>query len=170
MTLTAYLVLLGAALFDLGAVMLVKDLPLIQLNEFDSRRMNAALKERGEFYSPARLLPLAVLIGACTTMARESWIVVMLLAAVLVAQGLVLLYKSFPLGVKPAKRAWRLYLTTLVITLVIVVLAGDLGSRKSPTDGAQTAALTATLLLAASPLLVMLVNWLLTPIERRISP
>ena len=164
MTIIANLTLLAAALFALFA-MLRWDTLMQQLNGFSNHRYNTWLRQSGELSSIKRLTVLAVLIACFTTMAQTSWIVVMILAAVLVGQGIALFMAKHDKPVKRGdKRVTILLLSALVIAVIAVGAAGYAGSLQSKVIASQSAAITAVMILAVSPLLIMLASWLLHPI------
>lgn len=169
MTIIAYILLLAAALFDLCVMLWRWDVRMQQLNGFDNSKYNKWLRDHGELTSPKRLTAIAVLVASCTTMVQMSWMVVMILAAVLIAQGIVMLRRKPEEPLVPSKRVMRLLITAIIIALLIVELAGYLGSRESETEATRAAAIIAVMILTVSPLLVMITNWLLGPIERRIN-
>ena len=165
MTTIAYITLLIAALFDLSVV-LGRDLTAHQENEFSNRRYNAWLRKSGELSSLRRILVLAVLIGTCTTMAQMSWIVIMILAAVLLAQGIYLLSNNHWKLFGWNSRMARMFFTAIILTLAAVGITGYLGSFTGNEDATRSAAIVAVIILAITPLLTMLTAWLLTPIEK----
>ena len=164
MTITSYIILLAAALIDLCA-MLRWDASCMRENDYSQSSYYNLLRTSGELTSLKRLLVLAVLIATCTTMAQMSWIVVILLAAVLVAQGIALLFSRQV--EKTGKRGTALIATGVVITLLLAGAAYGAGRRTAELDGIHAAAITAVMVLAVSPLLTMLCNWLLRPRQRR---
>ena len=163
-TLIAFAALLAAALFDL-CVMLLPETQALQQNGHSNSRYYSWLVKGDELTAPRRLLVLAVLIGCCTTMARSSWLVILLLAITLLAQGIVLLFSK---GNKPSmlkKHAWLVYGTSIVLAVLATAGGYILGSHLSTIDALESAATIAVILLALSPLLAMLANWLLTPLK-----
>ncbi|MBR7011557.1 MAG: hypothetical protein IKI10_01550 [Muribaculaceae bacterium] len=163
MTLIGYITLLVAAMLDM-LVMLGMDMQAMQASGYSNRKYNNWLRESGELSSFKRVLVLAVLIGTCTTMAQMSWMVVVILAAVLLVQGIVLL-RSW-LGNKTLafdRRAAGRYFTAIFITLIILAATGYLGYRSGSVDAAHAVAIMAVMILAITPLLTMLTNWLLKP-------
>ncbi len=166
MLIIANISLLVVALFDL-CMMLRYDLLMLHQCEYKNSVYWQRLNNDGEFTSLKRLLALAVLIGACTTMARMSWMVVAILAIVLLAQAIVLMRKPRVVNQgKSNKRRARLFIAATVLALVIVAIVGYVGSLKGELIAAQSAATTALLVLVVSPVLVVLSNWLMGPIER----
>ena len=85
-TLIAHLAFGAAALLTLIG-MLLKDTALLQLNHFSNSSFSSHLQEKGELYTVPRLAAIAVLAGSITTMAKESWMVVIILAVVLAILG-----------------------------------------------------------------------------------
>ena len=166
MLIIANISLLVVALFDL-CMMLRYDSQVLHQCEYKNSAYWQRLNDASEFTSLKRLLALAVLIGACTTMARMSWMVVAILAIVLLAQAIVLMRKPRVVNQgKSNKRRARLLSAASVLALVIVAIVGYVGSLKGELIAAQSAATTAVLVLVASPVLVTLSNWLMCPIER----
>lgn len=162
MTIIANITLMIAALFALCA-MLRWDLMMQQQNGFSNRRYNAWLRQSSELTSIKRLTVLAVLIGSFTTMAQTSWMVMMILALVLVGQGIALLMAKHDKPIKFDKHMTLLFCVALLITVAIVAATGYLGSRQNMVMASESAAVVAVMILAVSPLLTMLVNWLLHP-------
>ncbi len=166
MLIIANISLLVVALFDL-CMMLRYDSQVLHQCEYKNSAYWQRLNDASEFTSLKRLLALAVLIGACTTMARMSWMVVAILAIVLLAQAIVLMRKPCVVNQdKSNKRRARLLIAATVLALVIVAIVGYVGSLKGELIAAQSAATTALLVLVVSPVLVVLSNWLMGPIER----
>lgn len=157
--------LLVVALFDL-CMMLRYDSLMLHQCEYKNSVYWQRLNDDGEFTSIKRLLALAVLIGACTTMARVSWMVVALLAIVLVAQAIVLLRNPLVKQMQSNKRQNRLLIAAAVLALIIVAIIGYVGCLKGELIAAQSAATTAVLALVVSPVLLAMVNWLMRPMER----
>lgn len=167
-TMIAYIALLIAALFDLF-VMLRRDTLALQQCDFNNSAYNKHLQAIGEFTSTKRLLVIAVLIGVCTTMARMSWMVVSILAAVTLVQAIVLASKGRVKESSTSKRAIRLFATCIILSLLVVELARHLGSIKSEESATHDAAIAALIAIVISPLIVMAANWILQPIEHRIN-
>ena len=107
---TANIALLVAALLDM-IVLLCGDITAHRDNGHNNSRYYAWLNKSGELLSPKRLLLLAVFIATFTTMALQSWIVVMLLAALLLAQSIVLL----------SSRQWKLMASDKRMGLMLAV-------------------------------------------------
>lgn len=158
MTLTAYIILLAAGLFDL-LVMLRLDTLTLQELEFNHQAYNKRLKDNSEFTSPKRLLALTVLLGLFTDMAQMSWIVVLILAAALLAQGIVILMSNRDKRPAFTKRAWGIYATTIVMAVLILgAIAGCLICYLGEVDACRYTAMAGLLLIVGSPLMTMVTN------------
>lgn len=161
MTTIAHISLLAAALLDLCAMMR-HETAALQHNDFSNKRFYAWIRESGDLITPKRLLVLAVLIACCTTMARTSWMVIILLAAVLAVQGIMLAFKR---GKNDdgmtARRSWIIGCVAFVISVLVTGLAAYLGSLSNEADALQAASIAAVIMLAISPLLAMLANSLM---------
>ena len=162
----SHITLMAAALFDL-CVMLLWDLQALQRNGYSSPQYNKWIKESGELSSTKRLIVLAVLVATCTTMANMSWIVMMILAATLFIQGIVALCSHRTKELTFDKHVGLRFFTSIALTLIAVAAVGYLGYRESNTSDTKSAAILAVMILAISPLLTMLVNWILSPFKKR---
>lgn len=163
MALIANLSLAIAALLALLGL-LRRDTALLQRNRFSNSRFNTQLRDDGELTAPSRLLALAVLIGSFTTMARESWMVVVILAAALAAMGIYQLIKR-PSEPKPfTSRAIGVYTISLILAITmyfLIAAATVFKPGKALADLAHDQSLILLMSAIASPLLVMFSNWLL---------
>lgn len=165
MTTIAYIILIASALLDLCA-MLKFDAYFLQENAFDNSRFFSWLRQNDEFMSTKRLLVLCILFACCTTMAQMSWIVVIILAAVLLAQGIFMFCRK-PARPNPLKRhTTRVLATALILTLALLGAVGYLGSSAIET-ACQGVSILAVTTLAISPLLIMASNWLLRPFKKK---
>lgn len=160
MTLIAYIILLAAGLFDF-LVILWHDVLTLQECGFDNPDYSKLLRNNSEFTSPKRLIGLAVLLGLCTNMAMMSWIVVLILAAVLLVQGVEILIRERDKRPKPTKRAKRIYAAVIVLAiLVLAAVTGCLIYRSGTTDAYRGTALLELLILIGSPFLAKAINGL----------
>lgn len=158
-TLIAHLAFGAAALLTLIG-MLLKDTALLQLNHFSNSRLNSHLQEKGELYTVPRLAAIAVLAGSITTMAKDSWMVVIILAVVLAILGIYLLSKKRPDASHFNGRATGVYGISFILSTVAAPAAGFSMNQDTINSTYETA--QAMLLCAViSPLLVILSNWLL---------
>ena len=161
MTQIAYIILLVAALFDLF-VMLRLDMLTLQECGFDNSEYNKRLKDSSEFTTPKRILAPAVLLGLCTDMAQMSWIVVIVLAAVLLAQGITILATNHGKHPSLPGRAKSIHVTTCALaTLLLCAAAGGCAALGiDRTDMCRYTAMIALLFTTGSLLLTMSTNWL----------
>ena len=60
----------------------------------------------------------------------------------------------------------RLLVASIVLMLLIVAISGYWARFNIESDAALIAATIAMLAIVASPLIIMLVNWLISPLER----
>ena len=160
MNLIANIALLVAALMDM-IVLLGGDITTHRDNGHSNSKYYRWLDKSGEILSPKRLLPLAVFLGTFTTMALESWMVVMILAAVLLAQAIYLLsrrqWKLFDNG----KNAGRMLATSMIIALIIIGIVAYFGSKTSTLFASRVTSMTAVMIPPITWLLTMLTAWLL---------
>lgn len=162
MNLIAYLTLIAAGLLDLLA-MLRLDAAMMQTCDFDNRQYNKQLKDNDEFTSPKRLLAIAVLIGALTTMSQMSWIVVLILAAVILAQSLILWTSSCRKQPASTKRTQRLQAIAIALAMILIgaVTAGLYLSGFNSIEICRSAAMLELAILTFSPMLTIAANQLL---------
>lgn len=160
MTQIAQIILLAAGLFDF-LVILWHDVLTLQECSFDNTDYSKLLKDSSEFTSPKRLIGLAVLLGLCTNMAMMSWIVVLILAAVLIIQGVEILIREHGKRPKATKRAKRIYVAVIILAaLVLAVATASLYYRGGATDAYRGTALLELLILIGSPFLAKAINGL----------
>ena len=161
-TLLAHLSLGSAALLALIG-MLRQDTALMQLNHFSNSQFYSHLQEKGELSSVPRLAAIAVLAGSITTMAKESWMVVIILAVVLAILGIYLLTKKLPDASHFNGRATGVYAISVTLSIIVTAAAGYFSTNQDLINSAYDRALALLLCAVISPLLVMLSNWLLGP-------
>ena len=160
MNLIANIALTAAALLD-TIVLLGGDINAHRDNGHSNSRYYSWLSKSDEFLSPKRLLLLAVFVGTLTTMAQQSWMVVMLFAAVLLIQAIVLLSQrhwKFMLWEKPGG---RLLTAAVMLALIAVGAAAYYGIRNGMVYSSRITSIVAAMIPPVTPLLTMLVAWLL---------
>lgn len=160
MSLIANIALIVAALLDL-IVLLGGDINAHKDNGHSNSKYYNWLSKSGELMSPKRLLLLAVFIATFTTMAQQSWMVVMILAATLLIQAIVLLSQHQWKLMICDKRTVGMLATAIILTLIVIGVVAYVGSRTSVAFASRATAMVAVMILPASPLLSMLVAWLL---------
>ena len=94
-------------------------------------------------------------------MAMMSWIVVLILAAVLIIQGVEILIREHGKRPKATKRAKRIYVAVIILAaLVLAVATASLYYRGGATDAYRGTALLELLILIGSPFLAKAINGL----------
>ena len=168
MTITtiANITLLVAALLALVA-MLRQDMLNLQQSGYSNSRYNAWLKQSGDISSLKRLLVLAVLIGTFTNMAMASWMVVMLLAAVLVALAVSMLAKRVEKPSKFRGKTVSRFVIALITALISVGAIYLVAKHMGQADHVRPAAMLAIMIVAITPLITMFANWLCHFFEKK---
>ena len=160
MNLIANITLLVAALLDM-IVLLGEDITAHRNNGHSNSKYYCWLNKSGEILSPKRLLPLAVFLGTFTTMALQSWMVVMILAAVLLAQAIYLLSQRQWKLLDNGKNAGRMLATATIIALIIIGTVAYFGSKTSTLFASRISSMTAVMIPPITWLLTMLTAWVL---------
>ena len=112
-TLIANILLAVSAFFSL-VVMLRWDLLMLQSNDYSNKQFMAWLQDSDESYSPKRIVPMAALVACATPWARESWMVVLLIAIAMTALAITLLIGNRKELLKCNKRS-RIYLLIIMV-------------------------------------------------------
>lgn len=162
MNLIANITLLVAALLDMIGL-LGGDITAHCHNGHSNSRYYGWLSKSGELMSPKRLLSLAVFLGTFTTMAQQSWIVVLILAATLLTQAIVLLSRRHWQLMEPGKNHGRMLATALIIVLIAIGLVGYFGSKTSMVFASRITSMLAVMIPPITWLLTMLTAWLIHP-------
>lgn len=157
MTMIAYICLLVTALAALCAMQL-SDLAALRRLEYSNNRFYAWLRESEELTASKRLIALAVLVGCYTTMARTSWMVMMIFAAVLAVLAIVLMRNDD--ARRLGGRSTRVFVLAMAAAILIVGAGAWVLRMLGEADVVKPAALLTVALVAMSPLLTMCANWL----------
>ena len=162
MNLIANITLLVAALLDM-IVLLGGDIADHRNNGHSNSKYYQWLNKNGELMSLKRLLPLAVFVGTFTTMALQSWIVVMLLAAALLIQGIYLLWR----------RQWKLLddgknAKQMLFTAIFIVLCAIFGVGQSALRSSVGTTLFASRVTSMTVVMIVPITWLLTMLTARV--
>ena len=162
MNLIANITLLVAALLDM-MVLLGGDIADHRNIEHSNSKYYQWLNKSGEIMSPKRLLLLGVFVGTFTTMAQQSWIVVMILAAVLLSQGIYLL----------RQRQWKLLdeeknASRMLFTAMFIVLCAIFGVGLSALRSSVGTALFASRVTSMVAVMIVPITWLLTMLTARV--
>lgn len=156
MNLIANITLLVAALLDM-IVLLGGDIADHRNNGHSNSKYYRWLNKSGEIMSLKRLLLLAVFVCTFTTMALQSWIVVMILAATLLIQGIYLLWR----------RQWKLLddgknARQMLFTAIFIVLCAIFGVGQSALRSSVGTTLFASRVTSMAAVMIVPVTWLLT--------
>lgn len=156
MNLIANITLLVAALLDM-IVLLGGDIADHRNNGHRNSKYYRWLNKSGEIMSLKRLLLLAVFVGTFTTMALQSWIVVMILAATLLIQGIYLLWR----------RQWKLLddgknARKMLFTAIFIVLCAIFGVGQSALRSSVGSTLFASRVTSMAAVMIVPITWLLT--------
>ena len=116
-------ILLAISSFFALVVMLRWDLLMLKDKDYSNKEFMAWLQETDESYSPKRIVPMAALVACATPWARESWMVVLLIAIAMTALAATFLIGKRKELLKCDKRP-RVFL--LIIMVVVAVCAFSL--------------------------------------------
>ena len=156
MNLIANITLLVAALLDM-IVLLGGDIADHRNNGHSNSKYYRWLNKSGEIMSLKRLLLLAVFVGTFTTMALQSWMVVMILAATLLIQGIYLLWRRQWKLLDDGKNARKMLFLAIVIVLCVIFGVGQSALRSS-----VGTTLFASRVTSMAAVMIAPVTWLLT--------
>ena len=163
MNLIANITLLVAALLDM-IVLLGGDIADHRNNGHSNSKYYRWLNKSGEIMSLKRLLLLAVFVGTFTTMALQSWIVVMILAATLLIQGIYLLWRRQWKLLDDGKNARQMLFTAIFIVLCAIFGVGQSALRSSVGTtlfASRVTSMAAVMIIPITWLLTMLTAWVL---------
>ena len=163
MNLIANITLLVAALLDM-VVLLGGDIADHRNNGHSNSKYYQWLNKSGEIMSLKRLLLLAVFVGTFTRMALQSWMVVMVLAATLLAQGIYLLWQRQWKLLDDGKHAKQMLFTAIFIVLCAIFGVGQSALRSSVGTtlfASRVTSMTAVMIVPITWLLTMLSAWML---------
>jgi len=163
MNLIANITLLVAALLDM-IVLLGGDIADHRNNGHSNTKYYRWLNKSGEIMSLKRLLLLAVFVCTFTTMALQSWIVVMILAAALLIQGISLLWRRQWKLLDDGKNARQMLFTAIVIVLCAIFGVGQSALRSSVGTtlfASRVTSMAAVMIVPITWLLSMFTAWVL---------
>jgi len=146
-------ILLAVSAFCSLVVMLQWDLLMLQGKDYNNKEFMAWLQGTDESFSPKRIVPMAALVACATPWARESWVVVLLIAIAMAVLATTLLLDKRKKLFKFNKRA-TIYL--LIIMAVVVACAISLFTAHFSLE----AGMMLMLFTAFSYALVLGVNWI----------
>jgi len=114
-------ILLAVSSFFSLAVMLRWDLLMLRENEYSNKQFMAWLQDSDESYSSKRIVPMAALVACATPWARESWMVVGIIAVAMAALATALLASKRKQLLQCNKRATAIILMVLAIVGVCAI-------------------------------------------------
>lgn len=161
MNLIANIVMTVSALFCLS-VFLGGDITKHREMGHSNAKYSQWLRKSGELLSPKRLLLLAVFLGNLTTMAEESWIVVMILAAALLIMGIVQLKgRQWKLMERDKRTDRMLSIVLWLVMLVGIFMISSAYEQTNALFASHVMTMWALMPLVVTPFLTMLVSWML---------
>ena len=150
--LIANILLAVAACFSL-VLMLRWDLLMLQHKDYSNKEFMNWLQSTDESYSTKRIVAMAALVACATPWARESWMVVLILAIVMLSLAIVMLCTKQEKSLTPSRRA------TTILAIVVAVVAVCAISLFTAHFSLETGMLL-ILFTAFSYVLMMGANWL----------
>lgn len=161
-TLIIDIVLAVSAVFYLFVVV-KRDLQMLQQNSYRNERYKKWLKTNSEYTTTSRMLCMVIGLLLASSFSVFEWFdvakVVMIL--VLCVMSLRLINTKYKHSLVFTKRVWRLYITTMLLLFII----SGLFSMGEP----RGIAFAAVAFSAFSYVIVIMVNWLLKPVENMIN-
>ena len=146
-------ILLAFSSFYALVVMLKGDLLTLKGKDYNNKQFMAWLQESDESYSTKRIVPMAALVACATPWARESWMVVLILAVAMATLASTILLSKRKDLLLCDKRT-----TAILLTIMAVVAACAISlftARFSLESG-----MLLMLFTAFSYVLVLGVNWI----------
>ena len=163
MNVIANVSLLVVSLLDM-IVLLGGDITDHRNNSHSNSKYYKCLSTSGELMSPKRLLLLVLFVGTFTTMAQESWMVVMILAAVMLAQATYLLNQRQWKLLDNGQNAKRMLFTATFIALLALFGVGQSALRSSVGTirfASRVTSMAAVMITPITWLLTMITAWVL---------
>ena len=114
-------ILLAFSSFYALVVMLKGDLLTLKGKDYNNKQFMAWLQDSDESYSSKRIVPMAALVACATPWARESWMVVGIIAVAMVALATALLASKRKQLLQCNKRATAIILMVLAIVGVCAI-------------------------------------------------
>ena len=161
MNLIANIVMTVSALFCM-VVFLGGDITKHREMGHSNAKYSQWLRKSGELLSPKRLLLLVVFLGNLTTMAQESWIVIMILATALLILGIVQLKgRQWKLMERDKRTDRMLSIVLWLVMLVGIFMIRDAYVQTNALFALHVMTMWALIFLVVTPFLTMLAAWML---------
>lgn len=145
-------ILLAVSAFFSLVVMLRWDLLMLQDKDNSNKQFMAWLQESDESYSTKRIVPMAALVACATPWARESWMVVLLLAMAMAALATTLLLGK-------GKKLLHCNKRSTAILLIIMAIVATCAISLFTAHFSLEAGMLLMLFTAFSYVLVLGTNW-----------
>ena len=143
-----------------------RDLMMLQQNSYRNERYNRWLKTSQDTTSVMRLVSGAVALSAMSTLSVPV-VSMSLVALVSLCNAVSLVRRKYKKPLVMTRRAWRIFITMLILSLLFVVPAIFVGLHMGRT--LEYAAVTALCVYCFSHLFALVANFLLQPVERHIN-
>ena len=151
-------ILLAISAFLSLVAMLRWDLLMLQDKDYSNKEFMAWLQESDETYSTKRIIPMAALMACATSWARQSWMVVALIAIAMVAVTITLL-------IVKRKALFNLRSTTTVS--VVLGLVATCAVLLFNAHFSLEAGMMLLLFTAFSYVLTMSANWIASKLTKK---
>ncbi|MFI3239298.1 MAG: UDP-N-acetylmuramoyl-tripeptide--D-alanyl-D-alanine ligase [Bacteroidales bacterium] len=145
------------------AIVVRRDMQMLQLNSYRNNRYMGWLKMNGDYTSIARLVDLAMVTFMVSTFGGgiEAYAII---AVVLLVKMIALLRKKYKKPLVFTRRVGRLYFTELVLTIAVAVGLSSLWG-----DCLENIVVLMLLAATFSCWVTMAANWLMKPVEASIN-
>ncbi|MBQ9585660.1 MAG: hypothetical protein IJR20_06660 [Muribaculaceae bacterium] len=145
-------ILLAVSSFFALVVMLRWDLLKLQDNDNSNKQFMVWLQETDESYSTKRIIPMAALVACATPWARESWMVVLLIAIAMTALAVTFLHGK-------RKQLFQCNNRSRIIMLIIIAVVAACAISLFTAHFSLEAGMLLMLFTAFSYALVLGTNW-----------
>ena len=151
-------ILLAISAFLSLVAMLRWDLLMLQGKDYSNKEFMAWLQESDETYSTKRIIPMAALMACATSWARQSWMVVLLIAIAMVAVTTTLLI---------VKRKALFNLRSTATVAVVMGLVATFAVLLFSAHFSLEAGMMLLLFTAFSYVLAMGANWIASTLTKK---
>ncbi|MEG0559719.1 MAG: UDP-N-acetylmuramoyl-tripeptide--D-alanyl-D-alanine ligase [Muribaculaceae bacterium] len=144
------------------AIVFKQDMQMMQQNTYRNERYIGWLKSSSDFMSINRLIDVALLMLMLSSFFAFEWAAIMI-GVVLIIQIVVAVKKKYKKPVVFTKRVWRLYISNIVATLLL------LGSVYLFSQNIVATIAIEMCIIIFSYIVTMAINYLLKPVEAHIN-
>ena len=135
------------------AIMLRRDMVMLQQQDYSNKKFMQWLHSSDETYSSKRIVSMATLVGCATSYARESWMVVALITLAVIALDVAMVFSKKSRAMKLSARGIA---TILVVLAIVAACASSLFIAKFKLE----AGMLLLLFTSFSYVLLLGVNWI----------